>query len=284
MKNSTLNTRLKKYSAIAAGAVVSAPAIGQIVYVDLSPDVLISTGSTYSLDMDSNSASDINFAVFQQSGTYYGGLINYSVNIGGATAPGSNGFLASSSSFGSMVVGLSSGASIASSLSFTGASAALGGYVVVTGMYSISTALGAFNPNEMFMGVRFDISGSMHYGWIRARVTPDGTILVINDYAYNSVAGGSIMAGQTPGGGVGINELDISEQVSITSYKGQLTINVAPEITNANVRVTNVTGAIVVNQNLNTGYTIQSVEDLASGIYMVTVQSDQGVYTQKIYR
>ncbi|HAV61044.1 MAG TPA: hypothetical protein DCY13_01605 [Verrucomicrobiales bacterium] len=59
--------------------------------------------------------------------------------------------------------------------------------------------VGQFHNITAYWGVRFDIDGNDHYGWVRV-ATPGGirnggTIL---DWAYNSVPGQPILAGQVP--------------------------------------------------------------------------------------
>jgi hypothetical protein len=51
-------------------------------------------------------------------------------------------------------------------------------------------------PTDGFMGVRFDLAGSTHYGWVEITVNSTSTA-VINSWAYESVAGTAIGAGDT---------------------------------------------------------------------------------------
>ncbi|MBP7450205.1 MAG: T9SS type A sorting domain-containing protein [Flavobacteriales bacterium] len=54
-----------------------------------------------------------------------------------------------------------------------------------------------FNPGSpRYLGLRFDIAGETHYGWARLAV-PSPTSFTLFDYAYNSVPGEGILAGQT---------------------------------------------------------------------------------------
>jgi hypothetical protein len=47
-----------------------------------------------------------------------------------------------------------------------------------------------------FLGVRFDISGDTHYGWVRVGVTFGSTSFRIVDWAYNSTPGEALKAGE----------------------------------------------------------------------------------------
>jgi hypothetical protein len=57
------------------------------------------------------------------------------------------------------------------------------------------------NVQNRYLGVRFMISGTTHYGWIRLTVgsTRRPLTATITGYAYETVAGKSIQAGQTSG-------------------------------------------------------------------------------------
>ncbi len=78
----------------------------------------------------------------------------------------------------------------------------------------LGSFLGAINPASWswpggtmnatgagFLGVRFNISGNTHYGWIRVGISNDAggipVALTVYDWAYNDVAGEGITAGQT---------------------------------------------------------------------------------------
>jgi len=59
------------------------------------------------------------------------------------------------------------------------------------------------NPQDRYLGIRFQIDGEIHYGWIRLTVTTStqlhGPVMSaeITEYAYETVPNASIYAGQT---------------------------------------------------------------------------------------
>ncbi len=61
--------------------------------------------------------------------------------------------------------------------------------------YTIS-ASNLFAGEEAYVGLKFDISGATHYGWIRVGVSENTVTVVVKDYAYNIVAGESLEAGE----------------------------------------------------------------------------------------
>lgn len=283
MKNATLNLKLKKYSAAAAAVAAAAPAIGQVVYTDLVPDIGLTTGAQYNMDLNADSVIDFYFSHFMQTGTYYGGLINYSINAGGMLPASGNGFVGATSTIGTMVSGLYAGVPIGSSLSFLSGYGLLGGYAVVSGIYSTSLPVGDFNPVERFAALRFDIGGNTHYGWARCEVFPDGSQTIIKDYAYNATPNTPINSGDSGMGTASIEDGDISDLVKVIQSRDGLMINIAPELGNVKLRVMDMTGALVLETGLNAGMNTPSFEGSA-GIYFVSVTSDQGVFSQKIYR
>ena len=54
-----------------------------------------------------------------------------------------------------------------------------------------------------FFGVRFDIGGESHFGWVRAQLSDsiDSVTISIFDYAYESVPGAPIVSGAVPAPG-----------------------------------------------------------------------------------
>jgi len=73
---------------------------------------------------------------------------------------------------------------------------------------SISTrhSSGAWlNVRNRYVGVSFVLAGQTHYGWIRVSVSvhfSSGVRALVTGYAYETVAGKSLRAGQTSGNAV----------------------------------------------------------------------------------
>jgi hypothetical protein len=96
------------------------------------------------------------------------------------------------------VLALSSGAKISSSSSFYSAEGLM--LQGNTCLYPPHTNLGAWQSvTNHYLGIRFQINGRAHYGWARLSVSlgRSGPIITLTGYAYESVAGASIIAGQT---------------------------------------------------------------------------------------
>jgi hypothetical protein len=96
------------------------------------------------------------------------------------------------------VLALSSGARISSSSSFYSAEGLM--LQFNTCLYPLHVNLGAWqNVTNHYLGIRFKINGQAHYGWARLTVLEGrfGPIITLTGYAYESVAGAPIVAGQT---------------------------------------------------------------------------------------
>jgi len=118
----------------------------------------------------------------------------------GLAAPGSAAIAGSGA-----IAKLNSGAVISSGGSFVGSG-------VLRNKYSSSGFVWSSSGNfpsqgDGFAGVRFQQAGQTHYGWIHfsfSDTNNDGWLdqITATDWAYENVAGGSILAGQTTGAAV----------------------------------------------------------------------------------
>ena len=57
------------------------------------------------------------------------------------------------------------------------------------------------NVTNRYLGIKFHISGHTHYGWARLSVTMGkfGPVVTLTGFAYETIAGQGIIAGQTSG-------------------------------------------------------------------------------------
>ena len=280
--HSTLDSRLKKYAALATGiTAVSGATNAQVQYTDINPDYLVSgNGSSYALDLNNDNVVDFEFVTISSSTsiTYSNFPINVQFDLGLVyPAASSNSWMANSSD--TTIANIPAGSSIAPSNLFSGGSAVLGGMINfgILGSYPY----GNFLAQEGFLGVKFQASGNTHYGWIRVEVTADGKTLSVKDYAYDATPNTAIVAGETGSGPVGVEHVENS--VKIQNINNQLMIELNSELTNCIATVTSITGQQVVSQSINNAIELIELNDLSKGIYVVSVNSDQGMVNKKIY-
>lgn len=198
-----LKKRLKSYS-LSAGAIVTtaAGADAQIIYTDIVPDDTVTGGgSSYALDLNNDGTVDFNFQIVNTGYTYVStyGTYGYQISgIGVVAANSNNGALTDSNSY---PYALSSGAAI-NNLGNFGSSAALivnnvsfSTYGTYT--YAYSYAYGNWaGATDKYLGLKLQVGSNSYYGWARLTVLSD-TQFIIKDYAYESIAGNPINAGDT---------------------------------------------------------------------------------------
>ncbi|MCH7535503.1 MAG: T9SS type A sorting domain-containing protein, partial [Bacteroidetes bacterium] len=121
-----------------------------------------------------------------------------------------------------------------------------------------------------YIGVKFDISGDTHYGWINIDMASSGNFLMVNSYAYNDVPDQAIKAGQT----VGIADQELND-VSIYGYGNQIHISG----TKGKTEIFDLQGQQVHQEGINGSTSIT----LKEGIYLVRVTSEGRSVTKKVY-
>ena len=200
MKKNTLH-KLKRYIA-GAGATLAAGISSNAAIVHTT----VNYGGgfeTYDIDIDGDTNDDISFTATDFFGSYSQTCVPLGGRIAGnALGTASNGFL-SNTSGSDGYLNISSGVSISSAAG--GFNNSLGN----GGVYSFSCSstftyrtFGNFGslPSDKIFGVRFDISGNTHFGWVRINIQQDASWTLI-DMAYETCTNTAIIAGATTGGG-----------------------------------------------------------------------------------
>jgi hypothetical protein len=287
-KNNTIESKIKKYAALAGGiTAVAGVANAQIVHTDINPDTLVTgNGAVYDLDVDNNGVIDFTFNLIVSSTSYtYGGFVTVDVNYAGAImSPAASGNSMMASSYG--MLNVPAGSAIGSSGSFSSTS----NWAGVGGSYSLiysttsstgSISQGNFLNTDGFVGLKFQNSGNTHYGWARIEVANDGAVLSVKEYAFESTPNTAINAGETANGPVGIADLENS--VVINNLNNQLKVESSQILTNGIINVVSMSGKQVVSKSFNNNSERIDLNDFSSGIYMVNVNSEEGVINKKIY-
>lgn len=278
-KNSTLQQKLKAYSAV-AGAVTAAAAVtgdanAQVIYTDVSPDAFVdSTTTGNAIPIDLNNDATVDFSVVFQFGTYSGYDYNYCFAY--SLTPTTN-------QIDTAAVGYSSAHALndninASLLWYSGQ----GTYS--THLLAVSLPAVAFNignwvgVTDQYLGVKFAIGANTHYGWVRMTIPGNSESITVKDFAYNATPNTPILAGAT---GVGI-ESNLINEVTVFSNGSMININRA-ELENATYIVNDVTGREIAAGTLAETTTRVDLAGAAEGVYLVTIISaDNQVVTKKV--
>jgi len=187
----------------------------QVIYTDINPDTILYSATNDAYMLDFNNDLTLELLVYENSQDTSVSSIPITFTGSAVTT------LASTEVVGTIVTlgtedllkldTISSGQLIDGSLAYinTSAPSVFPGAsinVLVSGIFA--TTIGDFQANKSgYIGVKFDISGSTHYGWIRVMPSSDGTYCTILDYAYESTPNTGIIAGDFGSGFIGMNEL-----------------------------------------------------------------------------
>lgn len=195
-----LKSRMNAY-ALAAGAAgvtmlaLAQPATAEIVFTP--SDAILPLNQYISIDLNHDGAPDVRF------------LLNshfYHTFLGDLTVKGDGGIVAMVEEFGvRSAAPLLAGATIGPDQEFAKVNLRMatshGADIPSYYIYS-RTEKGAWgNLQNRFLGVRFVIEGTIHYGWIRMTVGSSGRPLsaTITGYAYETAPDQPIKAGQMSG-------------------------------------------------------------------------------------
>jgi hypothetical protein len=282
--NSTVQKKLKSYSAIAgtiAAAVSSADA--QVIYTNVTPDSVVSSGGIYNLDLNNDGVTD--FKIEQASGTFYG----YAFDAVRVYAAAANNAVDTSGSGGmGVATAFDVNAMVDASLL----------WVDSTQAYNITPAptanvLGALIPDfslyfgnfigagEKYLPLRFNIGvAGPYYGWVRLDVAGDALSFKVLDYAYTNIPGTSY---SITGAMVGISEAAKNGNISIFSYDNNITVKLDPNVAvEGTIAVTNLLGQTITEQTITNTETVIPMNAAKAGIYLVTVKQSNGSYTKRV--
>jgi len=262
-----LSKRLAQYGALTIAIAGVTDASGQIEYTDITPDFNGGTNTDYALDLNDDGIDD--FQIVQS--TY--GYPSYSFFVNRlALRPlnASNEALVDDPSAGNYAYpfALDSGDVISSgqatwnnnglestsfqslnwASSYNGSLSNDGNFVDVT---------------DKFVGLRFNISGQTHYGWVRLDVNADATVWAIKDYAYNTTPNEPINAGQSA---LSINEFS-TNTIKVVSLNKSIGLYNLPQT--ARYRVMDISGKSILEGATNNDSYVVEANGIANGIYII---------------
>jgi len=192
----SMHQQLSTYALAASAAGVGLLALAQpseakIVYT--AAHRVISPGKSYDLDLNHDGTTDFTLRN-RDTNTTSGVQATFYAEPGPGNAVQGHVHIGRNSAFA-----LDRGARIGSKRSFpTGrASLAYSTFFLTRGY----RGGGWFDVTNRFLGLKFNIHGKTHYGWARLSITVDNFKIsaTLTGYAYETIAGKGIVAGQTKG-------------------------------------------------------------------------------------
>ncbi|MCG8454798.1 MAG: hypothetical protein MI919_00845 [Holophagales bacterium] len=174
--------QLKAYTALVGAVLGTSPARAAVVSTDVDPDQTFGVGQSVDIDLNGDGIDDLRV---RQNGASGGNAIVSATPLNGAALqgnqPGNWGY----------PYALAYGATISAGQVFD-----------VVGNAVNNTALNSYGQYgnwvggnvDAYLGVRFDILGNTHFGWVHLEVT-SAEQFILRAYAYESVDGDPILAG-----------------------------------------------------------------------------------------
>jgi hypothetical protein len=164
----------------------------EVVYTPVN--ISVSGTGILKIDLNHDGVTDVSIVFTGKSITCAGARPGSYGTVYALPAASGNGTVVANSNF---VLALSSGTRISSSNSFYSGEGLMLKYSSC--LLPPHANYGAWqNVSNHYLGIRFLINGHTHYGWARMSVF-FGPIIKLTGFAYESVAGTGISAGQTTG-------------------------------------------------------------------------------------
>lgn len=263
-KSTKLKERLAKYGLMAAGIVGADQANAAVVYTDEVPDFAGGIGSQYFLDLNNDGTDDFRIWHNGSSNLYISPLVATNAVLGSGGATFAYPF----------ALNLNDPINAGAGTFFTNGFA--GGFQSLN--YGSCSFGNWCSITDGYMGLRFDIGGNTHYGWVRLDVNASGSVWSVKDYAYEDVANASIDAGEmtaigTAIGATAISGSDIADNNNGTDFQVNFTAS-TDETTLSEYR------AIVVKE-INVGtFDLAAAQALAPTEYFSITPNASPTYTQ----
>lgn len=276
---------MKKVVPFLVVSFISIVGMAQINYTDI-PDVVLTAANSDSKTIDLDGDNVIDLIVF--SSVKDTTIQGFSTTITGVaiTTMGSTGIIASNVQIGNETViiadTLKTGHMI--DVNSTYLNSATPSVYPGVGL-GIHSSFGDFSAGDfiaqppLYFGVKFDISGNTHYGWVRVSIAGGAVSGTLYEYGYEQTADTGIEAGKMSSN----NFVDIEKAGKIDAevYAHGKQIIVRGDNLLGDLEIINLIGKTVY-QNAITGPKTINLNDLSEGIYLITYSEGNQRLTKKV--
>jgi hypothetical protein len=289
-------------------ALIATQAQAQIIYTDVTPDATYNNinGDTLQLDLDGGGVIDFKLS--------YGRTMGPPCQLGGCAGDPSspthvraypidvdNAVMDSTAGYS---LNLQTGDGIDAAMSWDGSAgqilaARVGTVCFPGGGFTYACRTGVRNGtwsmgnNVGYLGLRFHIGSMVHYGWVRL-VVPQSTFSILGftvmDYAYNSVPGEGILAGDMGSISTGITSSALrGMQVAPNPFTSTLSISLPTGTTGSvSCRVLSLLGQAVITRTVAatsgpSSFTLD-LASLAPGTYLLEMQTGGERMVRKVVK
>ncbi|MCU0429350.1 MAG: T9SS type A sorting domain-containing protein [Cytophagaceae bacterium] len=269
--------KLAQYSTLASGLVaISNNSNAQIIYNDFA-DVVISTSTSFSLDLDNNSTNDITLTMSRTSNSYSGyyySSVYSAVDLyvsGVFPVVNSNAAKVQRLDFDAVIDANSLYDSSPPFLFFNAYTSQNGAF---TGMTD-ANASWAEGDNDYFMGFKFVNGATTHYGWLLLSIGT-GYTATLKEVAIQSTPDAPITAGQM------VTSIFASDSETSKVVMNEESLLLKDMTAAGQVTVLNSTGKEVLNKAVSIGNNEYSTASFAPGVYIVRVNLNEKVIVKKV--
>lgn len=141
------------------------------------------------------------------------------------------------------------------------------------------------NVNGKYLALKIQVGTDFYYGWIKLGVALDNYLVTIKimEYAYNSIPNQPILAGQTMTTGLIDNSFASSIDLYPNPADNHLTIDFGSNNKKVGVNIFDIAGKIMYSTTASETQKIEvDTKDFAGGIYVVQIQSGEFMGTKKL--
>ena len=264
----------------------------QVQYFDIEPDILLDENADlFLLDIDQDGINDFKFR--HNEGIYYTDWAYQPRywDIIFADALDENNWIAgsyfSTSSYGTTSYSnrpyiLPFGYPVGVLLSFQKGNGQYIAKFVVTSLGEITEEIGNWTEGaEGYFGIRMEREAHYYYGWLRATVADSAKSITIHDYAYETIAYKSIIAGDKLGTTTISESSSQLFEINCDGTTLFIHTNIAVNAGNAELIIYDLSGKRVFSKQLSGGN--QSIQlTLQTGIYIATCKYNGDIITKTI--
>lgn len=289
---SSIEKKLKMYSALAAGLIVfTNSSEAQIVYTDIV-DAVISDNNYFLLDLNNDGSPDFNLIqsyTDAYSHQYRNYVLAYPVVKANRmldtvfNAPFSSLLYAPALNLNASI-GPNPGSKLEWTSSNNDKKLALDFEIVTISTSALYPYYYGFwqGVTDKYLGLSFVVNNKTYYGWARLDVSKDGKSFTIKDYAYNSTPGDSILAGDK--GGDDIAKVEPRLKPIIYTHNKDIYINFnINEPIRGTISILSLTGQLLKTSEIVKDENIIRLDEIASGIYLLNIQTSKGNISRKIH-
>ena len=267
-----LGKKLASYGALTVAIAGVSDATGQIQYTDVDPDETL-TGTRFMLDLNGDA------------------IVDYEISndgvLSGAT-PGTTARIYTSTGNANSVLGMNAGGNYNYPFALSEGSPIDGAEAewIANANYQTLNWQGCAYTNsqwcdgqvDKYAALRVNVGGDQLYGWVRMDIPADASTITIKDYAFNTVAGEGLEAGD---GVLGLNDNDFAPLVY---FVADSKLNVSTQGNLENITLYSLTGQQVSNKNLSGNDGAVDISSLAAGMYVANITVDGAQRSIKIVK